>query len=759
IFVHEEDFDNSKNFGPYIGNCTGGAECVQFVSCSAHVRVTTKDYCTTFGGRRGVCCRTGQNHSEPIVSFRHRTHHHMKLDFATMGILTRKSRNKMAELRSRESKLFAKKSSILYPGSASYSHFRNSRRFNPTDLAEVENMANRAMEIAIATKAFKERQGISSLQLEIGIAQQDLRSTALGDDCLPVIICPVIPPRFRTIDGSCNNQMFPNWGTPLTPFSRLLPLAMKTPTSYGIWFPRVSVVDGRQLSSPRLISATLFSEDDAHNQEYTLMVMQFGQLVSHEITQSLDTTFINGSAISCCTDGGQNMLPIEERHYACMPIDIPENDPFFGRFKQRCMNFVRSILSPRLDCTLGYAQQMNKVTHFIDGSSIYGSTPEQTGELRSFSGGRLRIFKDFGRELLPLTKDKDACLTMEQGTACFDSGDTRTNQMVTLAVLHTVFLREHNRIADFLAKLNPHWHDERIFLEARQIVVAEMQVIIYKEFFAGCNRYRRELAMEEFDLKLKGGHDYSFDYNENVEPSVINEFSAAAFRFGHSMVDGVLRIYGMKKFEEMISIPEIMFYPSRMRRYPFLDQVLNSLTTEPIQEVDERFSPALTNYLFRGGNPFGVDLASINIQRGRDHGLRPYNDYRNLVGLPTFTSFADFGKVQSVLQTHGEKLSRLYATVDDVDLWIGGLLEEKAPGSIVGLTFRDIIAEQFSRLKKGDRYFFDNDPSINPGHFTPDQLLEVRKSSMSRLICDNADGVLLARQAANAFRRPGVPGF
>lgn len=66
-----------------------------------------------------------------------------------------------------------------------------------------------------------------------------------------------------------------------------------------------------------------------------------------------------------------------------------------------------------------------------------------------------------------------------------------------------------------------------------------------------------------------------------------------------------------------------------------------------------------------------------------------------------------------------EKLKSVYASVDDIDLWVGGLLEPKAPGSIVGITFRDIVAEQFARLKRGDKYFFDHDPRINPGHFTP----------------------------------------
>ena len=67
---------------------------------------------------------------------------------------------------------------------------------------------------------------------------------------------------------------------------------------------------------------------------------------------------VNGSAISCCSLDGRMKLPHQDRHYACMAIDISPNDPFYGRFHQKCMNFVRSVLAPRQDCTLGYAQQV-----------------------------------------------------------------------------------------------------------------------------------------------------------------------------------------------------------------------------------------------------------------------------------------------------------------------------------------------------------------------------------------------------------------
>lgn len=116
------------------------------------------------------------------------------------------------------------------------------------------------------------------------------------------------------------------------------------------------------------------------------------------------------------------MLPPERRHFACFPIEISPNDDFYGIFGIRCMNFVRLSLSPNMDCRASYGRQRSKVTHFLDASAVYGSSKETARELRLFQGGKLRMFNDFGHDLLPLTQDKQACNVDTPGFKCFKSG-------------------------------------------------------------------------------------------------------------------------------------------------------------------------------------------------------------------------------------------------------------------------------------------------------------------------------------------------
>lgn len=115
-------------------------------------------------------------------------------------------------------------------------------------------------------------------------------------------------------------------------------------------------------------------------------------------------------------------------------------------------------------------------------------------------------------------------------------GDSRANQNPQLTLLQVVYLREHNRIADTLAKLNSHWDDEKLFQEARKINIAEHQYISYYEWlplFLGLENCIKNKLIWNTD-------GFVNDYDKNVNPTVLNEQSSTAFRHFHSLIVGRL---------------------------------------------------------------------------------------------------------------------------------------------------------------------------------------------------------------------------
>lgn len=114
------------------------------------------------------------------------------------------------------------------------------------------------------------------------------------------------------------------------------------------------------------------------------------------------------------------------------------------------------------------------------------------------------------------------------------TGDSRSEQIISLTALHILFAREHNRIADILSALNPRWSDEVIFFETRRIVQAEIQHIVYSEWLPPVIGTE---TMQSFNLNIRES-GYSKDYHPDVNPAITSEFSTAAQRFGHSTVAG-----------------------------------------------------------------------------------------------------------------------------------------------------------------------------------------------------------------------------
>lgn len=126
-------------------------------------------------------------------------------------------------------------------------------------------------------------------------------------------------------------------------------------------------------------------------------------------------------------------------------------------------------------------QQLNIITSFVDASVVYGHTPAQQQLLRNAS--KLAVNQHFrdagGRAFLPfVAAQPSACRQDPAGgrVECFAAGDSRSNEALGLSILHTLWLREHNRIADALAHINSHWSAETLYQETRKIIGALHQV-------------------------------------------------------------------------------------------------------------------------------------------------------------------------------------------------------------------------------------------------------------------------------------------
>merc|ERR1712066_236323 len=232
---------------------------------------------------------------------------------------------------------------------------------------------------------------------------------------------------------------------------------------------------------------------------------------------------------------------------------------------------------------------------------------------------------------------------------------------------------------------------------------------------------------------------FSSDYSDSFDPRINNEFAAAAFRFGHSMIPATFSSVSKGRSETSLNMRELFFKPASLRNPAFLDGLVRGMTEQGSQLWDSSFVPDVRNHLFESSpGRGGLDLVAVNIQRGRDHGLPGYNKYREICTGSKAKDWADLRK--SITPANIEELKRVYRNVDNIDLYVGGFLEAAHEDSILGPVFKCIIGDQFARLKKGDRFFYDLGLDENIA-FSLAQLNEVRKTSLARIICDNTDDI------------------
>ncbi|XP_052240639.1 peroxidasin homolog [Dreissena polymorpha] len=544
--------------------------------------------------------------------------------------------------------------------------------------------------------------------------------------------------KYRTLDGTCNNLQSPSWGSSNSALQRLLPPEYENGFNSPKGWTRGRLYHGVHLPSPRLVSSVILSTELTTTDDHdTHMVMQWGQFVDHDIgltPQSVSQHVFNDGRR--CNETCTNSYP-------CFPIPVPASDQRVQG--QSCLGFHRSSATCNTGTTsiffktFSHRQQLNALTSYIDGSTVYGSDDNMAERLRDLNHehGHLLVgsLSQQGKRLLPydfhgiLGATDCQIESSKRYIPCFLAGDSRVNEQLALTVMHTLWMREHNRIADELREINPHWDGNMLYHEARKIIGGMMQHITYTAWLP------RIIGPE--GMKMLGEYQ---GYNPTVDSSVTNEFTTAAMRFGHSLIQPILFRLN-SSFQQVpegnLPLHHAFFTPWRVVEEGGVDPVLRGLFAQGAKKKmpSEIMNSELTERLFALANKIGQDLASLNIQRGRDHGLPSYTEYRKLFNLTVATRFEELRNEIQDRETRAN-LELIYGNVENIDLFVGGMAETTLPGAKVGPTFRHILVDQFRRLRDGDRFWYENTMV-----FSPDQLVQLKQFSLARVICDSGDDV------------------
>jgi peroxidase len=494
------------------------------------------------------------------------------------------------------------------------------------------------------------------------------------------------PSAVESIDGTGNNLVHATWGSTNTDLLRIAAAA---------YADGISAPAGADRPSARAISNAVMNQaadtDILNNRNLSAFVYAWGQFIDHD----LDLTPSGTTAFNIA-----------------VPIGDPSFDPTGTGTQVISLN--RSITDPATGTSASNpAQQVNTITAYLDGSMIYGTDATRAAALRSFTGGLLKTsagnLLPFNTTGLPNANDAQIFPNDE----LFLAGDVRANENVGLTAIQTLFVREHDYQAGLLKVAHPGWTDEQLYQGARAIVIGEIQSITYNEFLPA-------LLGSNALTPYRG-------YNSSVNVGITNEFSTAAYRFGHSAVGNDVEFLdnnGNDVAPDM-SFAQVFFNPAVVEQTG-IDPILKYLASDNMQEIDTHIVDPLRNFLFGAPGDGGMDLASLNIQRGRDNGLASYNDTRKVLGLAPAKTFADITSDPTVQA----ELKSVYGTVDKVDLWVGGLAESHVSGGSMGQTFTKIIADQFQRLRDGDRFFYLN-------QFHGAQLAAIQNTSLRDIIARN----------------------
>ncbi|EPY83554.1 lactoperoxidase isoform 1 preproprotein [Camelus ferus] len=554
-----------------------------------------------------------------------------------------------------------------------------------------------------------------------------------GDHCNPLEAAPFPgaeePHAFGGESSPDTPQRHPALGAANQALARWLPAEYEDGLSLPFGWTRGKRRNGFPLPLAREVSNKIvgyLNEEGVLDQNRSLLFMQWGQIVDHDLDFSPDTEL--GSSEYSKAQCDEHCIQGDN----CFPIMFPRNDRKVMT-QGKCMPFFRAgFVCPNPPYQSLAREQINALTSFLDASLVYGSEPSLASSLRDLSSplGLMAVnqeFWDHGLAYPPFVNKKPSPCEVINTTAqvpCFLAGDSRASEQILLATSHTLLLREHNRLARELKKLNPHWDGEKLYQEARKILGAFMQIITFRDY----------LPIVLGDEMQKWIPPYR-GYNKSVDPRISNVFTFA-FRFGHLEVPSTMsrldENYQPWGPEPELPLHTLFFNTWRIVKDGGIDPLVRGLLAKKSKFMSQKrmMTGDLRNKLFQPPYTIhGFDLAAINIQRCRDHGMPGYNSWRG---------FCDLSQPQTLKELHAvlknkklaKKLLDLYRTPDNIDIWLGGIAEPQVKR---GRSWEGPTAGLMEKLCVClCRFWWEN-----PGVFTKKQQKSLQKMSFSRLVCDN----------------------
>ncbi|TNE86088.1 MAG: peroxidase [Deltaproteobacteria bacterium] len=501
----------------------------------------------------------------------------------------------------------------------------------------------------------------------------------------------------RTLDGTCNDPVDPQMGAAGTRFGRNVPPPLAWPNEATLMDP-----------NPREVSRKLLQRKDFEEVPFLNM------LAASWIQFQIHDWFSHGD--NSTTD--------------ILHVPLKSDDPLHQKYG---INYL-AIPATAPDATRTAAEQgvlpptfTNEVTHWWDGSQLYGSDQATSDRLRTFEGGHLRIDED---GLLPESYD-----------GAEDAG-FRRNWWVGLSLMHTLFAKEHNAIADMLAEEYPEMSDEELFHKARMINAALMAKIHTLEWTPAI------LPNKTLEVGM------------NANWHGLNEYLYPQFPFqvGNAVIDGVVGgqrdLHGVpySLTEEFVSVYRMHpLLPEKItvrdassghvvevvatadtrdddalalaREHGIGDLMYSFGVSHPGALVPQNFPKFMSDLRVPGG--FVLDMGTVDVLRDRERGIPRYNNARRALLLPPVSDFSDLTDDKQL----EAKLRQVYDNdIEKLDLLVGTYAESTRPTCYgFGETLFQVFTLMATRRLQGDRFYTE---LYTPEVYTPEGIEWVESQTM-----------------------------